>query len=164
MVVGLTDSTRLVHMAKGRLRLTLGGHLERRRTQLGISQYEAARRASVSRTTWRAWEKDDREPEDYNRARIEEFCDWDEGSVAAVLNGKAPTPLQETLATVTPLHPGVAHPPPDEDLSWLIGEWRKMGMSDRAIEVYADRFVAHKAQADAQRREFFLDIARVADG
>lgn len=143
-------------------RLTLGGHLVRRRTQLGLSQRRAAPIIGVARGTLRAWEKG-APPEVFNYARIEAFCEWEPGSVAAVLEGRAPTPLRQ--ATVTPLHPGIANaPPPDGDLAELVGEWRGMGLSEETVSVMTALYLSDKADDDTARRQRYLDIAREAGG
>jgi transcriptional regulator with XRE-family HTH domain len=61
------------------------------RLAMGLSQSRAAKLASVSRSSWIAWEKDTTTPEDYNHVRIETVLHWGPGSVASVLAGGVPT-------------------------------------------------------------------------
>lgn len=152
-------------MARRRPRLTLGGHIRARRTQLGLSQVEAARRAGVTRATWCAWESDDPArsavPDDRNHRLIEEFCDWEPGSVVAVLDGGAPTPVRRAVASVTELHPGTTLAPPDDE---LIRELRAMELPEEFISNLIDAYRAEKAHADTQRHSRYLGIAREASG
>lgn len=71
--------------------MTLGEQIATRRKALGISGSEAARRAGVHRLTWRAWEQNTSEPEDYNHDRIEKVLGWAPGSVVDARAGKQPT-------------------------------------------------------------------------
>lgn len=65
-----------------------------RRQELRLSQSVAARLAGVkSRMTWWEWEKGRRHPYDYNYPGIETAMQWEPGSVQAILDGGAPTPL-----------------------------------------------------------------------
>jgi transcriptional regulator with XRE-family HTH domain len=145
-------------MPRSRPRLTLGGRIEHRRKQLGLSQAAAARRVGVSRTTWRAWEKDGWEPEGFNHARIEEFCDWEPGSVAAVLDGRAPTPLRE--ATVTALHPGATRAAAPEDE--FVTELRAMGLPEQFLNDLIAAYWSEKDGEDVRRRQRYLNLAREA--
>lgn len=148
-------------MPQGRPHLTLGGHLKRCRMQLGLSQHKAARRAGVSRTTWRAWENDERAPEAFNHARIEQFCGWQPGSVEAVLEGRRPALSQAGLATVTTLHPGAPHVRPDDE---FVQELRTMGMSAQVLDRLIASYWEEKAGADMRRQERYRSFARAADG
>jgi DNA-binding XRE family transcriptional regulator len=146
-------------MAKSRARLTLGGHIEGRRRQLGLTQTAAARQAGVSRKTWRNWESDLKTPYDSNHRIIEEFCEWQPGSVAAVLEGRAPTLLR--IASVTPIRPGLAHAALDDA---LVTELEDMGLPPEYISTLVATFWAETAHADTQRVNRFLDHAREAGG
>lgn len=75
--------------------VTFGEVLTARRKQLGLSQSAAARKASVDRMTWRAWEEDRSTPQDYNYVKIEHALEWEPGSVEAKLSqGRTPEPAQ----------------------------------------------------------------------
>lgn len=71
--------------------MSLHEHVVARRTELRISQSEAARRAGVGRMSWWEWEKGRRQPYDYNFSGIETALEWDAGSVRAILAGREPT-------------------------------------------------------------------------
>lgn len=68
----------------------LPGAIQQRRAELGLSMSAAARLAEVHRLTWRAWEKGDSTPEDYNYVKIEKAMEWQPGSVAALIQGRPP--------------------------------------------------------------------------
>jgi transcriptional regulator with XRE-family HTH domain len=79
--------------------------IKTRRTSLGLSQVAAAsacitpaRRKGVHRQTWRAWEQGEAVPEEFNFVGIEAALRWTAGSVAAILAGGDPTPLEEEEA------------------------------------------------------------------
>lgn len=63
-----------------------------------LSQAVAARDAGVHRQTWRAWERNDWVPEEYNHVGIERALRWQPGSVAAILAGGGPTPDEDVEA------------------------------------------------------------------
>lgn len=114
---------------------TLGTHIQTRRTALTISQARAARIAHVSRTTWRSWEEG-ATPEDYNFPKIELVCQWEAGSVKAILEGRAPTPLRPQ-----PAASDIPAPPLGYDLE----RWRQLDPVDREMVLAAIRI------ANAQR-------------
>lgn len=66
--------------------VTFGEELTVRRKQTGLSQSAAARKAGVARGTWRAWEKGESEPFDYNYANIEHAMGWQAGSVELAIS------------------------------------------------------------------------------
>jgi len=70
---------------------TFGQQLTGRRNKLGLSQGAAARKAGVTRVTWRHWEQDKTVPHTFNYVRIEHAMEWEPGSVEAVLTGDQPT-------------------------------------------------------------------------
>lgn len=142
-------------MPRSRKRLTLGGRIEHHRKQAGLSVAEAARRAGVNRKTWQAWERGDRIPDDRNHRIIEDFCEWEPGSVAAVLDGRLP--VRRKVASVTELHPGVAHVPPDAE---LVSELHAMGLPAEFIDGLIESYQSEKADTDIQRRQRYRDIAR----
>lgn len=142
---------------------TLGGRIERRRKHLGLSVAEAARRAGVTRTTWHAWEKDTSIPDDRNHRLIEDFCEWEPGSVVAVLEGRASTPLMR--ATVTQLHPGVAHAPPEDvQVKELREDLIDMKIPDALVDFLVAKYIAEQNHDDITRKQRYLDIARAARG
>jgi transcriptional regulator with XRE-family HTH domain len=95
-------------------RARLGLLVAQRRKQLQLSASEAARLARVSRGTWIAVEKAERETEEYNYAGFERALQWRFGSVAAVLAGGEPTPgPEQPPATPSP------SPLPAEVRRWL---------------------------------------------
>lgn len=146
-----------MRMPRSRGRLTLGGRIENRRKDLGLTQTQAARQTGVHRNTWRAWAQGAR-PDDSNHRAIEEFCDWAAGSVEAALEGRLPTRRQ--VASVTELHPGDAHAPSDRELVALVAEWRDMELPAGFIDGLIEAYRSEKAAADTQRRERYRDIAR----
>lgn len=155
--LALCDHSRLVYtdrMPRRRTRLTLGGRIAECRIRRGVSQREAARRAGVNEKTWRDWESDKRTPEDWNHPVIEDFCGWAPGSVEAVLADRAPTPRD--LATVTELHPGIAHSPPDDE---FVRELREMFKPRPVPQDLIDAYWAEKADDDTRRQRRFLDEA-----
>jgi transcriptional regulator with XRE-family HTH domain len=68
----------------------LSGEIQRCRGELGLSMSAAARAAGVHRLTWRAWEKGESTPEDYNYANIERALQWAPNTVAALIEGRRP--------------------------------------------------------------------------
>lgn len=140
-------------MPRSRPPLTPGEHVAHRRKERRLSIAEAARRASVEWRTWKKWEDGSRRPDDRNYLAIDEAIEWEPGSAEAVYGGGAPTPRD--LATVTELHPGVAHAPPNDE-AILVGELTDMGLSPAAIAVQLEGYRAAKTQL----RMVFRDIGR----
>lgn len=151
-------------MSRHRPRRTLGQRLEARRTQLGLTQTQAAAKVGVSRTTWDNWVTGKVVPAVQNHAAIAAFCLWEPDSVADVLDGRDPTPLRENLATVTPLRPDVAHSPPtDPALDGLISEWRDvMHLPEAFVQELVDEYQAERTRAYSERIERYRDRARRA--
>lgn len=80
----------------------LSDWIKTRRLDLGLSQAAAARACrtptrveGVHRQTWRAWERGEATPEEFNFVGIEAALKWKPGSVKAILGGGKPTPLAE---------------------------------------------------------------------
>lgn len=71
-------------------RRRLGELVNRRRTSLGLSLSEAARRAGVMRVTWTGIEQRATDAEDYTLTKVEQVLEWEPGSVQAVLAGGEP--------------------------------------------------------------------------
>lgn len=94
-----------------------------RREQLAMSQNKAAKAFGGSRTTWINWEKGEAQPERFNYIRIETALRWQPGSVNAILEGGAPTPLEDVQPTVPPVPEGVFIDPDD---------WAAMTPKERA--------------------------------
>lgn len=146
-------------MPGSRPQATLGARIALRRRELRLTVIDAARRAGVSHKTWRYWERDARRPEDVNHRLIEEFCEWEPGSVDAVLHGREP--VRRDLASVTELHPGVAHAPPDDE---LIRELRAMDLPEHFLNNLIAAYWSEKVHADTQRQHRYLGLAREASG
>ena len=108
--------------------------------QLGLSRFAAARQLGVNRKTWSFWESDERRPDDRHHAAIEQFCGWEQGSVAAVRAGRLPRLLREGVASVTPIR---AEVPADE--AELAAEWRDMGLPEPFVAELLDAYRAEKA-------------------
>lgn len=142
--------------------MSLGARIAEYRRHLGLSQAEAARRAGVTRNTWRAWETDAKTPDDRNHKLIEDFCEWEPGSVADVLDRRAPTPMHR--ASVIPLYPGVAHSPPHEDalVEDLRVELRAMKLPDALVEELIAEYLSERRDDDTRRHRRYLGIARAA--
>lgn len=150
---------------------TLGTHIARRRVELGISQSEAARRASdlrrklatsdaqrgVGRSTWINWETDKFVPEDFNFALIEGVLRWRAGSVAAVLGGGEPTPLSPD-ATVVPIGAGL---PPDDE---FVRKLRARNLSPDYLDVLIREYWAEKAREQERIQDKYLRMASAAEG
>lgn len=142
-------------MPRSRPRPTLGGRIEHRRKQRGLSVSAAARGAGVNRKTWHAWERDTTIPDGRNHRIIEAFCEWEPGSVEAVLDGRAP--VRRNLASVTELHPGDVHAPPDDD---LVQELRAMRLPEEFIDGLLEAYRSEKADDDTRRQQRYRDLAR----
>lgn len=140
---------------------TLGSCLSHRRRQLGLTQAEAALRADVARRTWFQWEKGVTIPNVANWPLIDDACEWERGSVAAVLGGGAPTPRRTALASVTQLRPADAGFPPDDE---TVTELRAMFPPGPTLNSLITAYWAEKRDDDTRRRERYLGIAREANG
>ena len=95
--------------------MTPGEVVQARRTELGISRAELARRAEVDPKTVQSLEQDARWPLDVNRARIEAALGWAPGSLDAIRNGNEPVLLvvdQETTSSQTPTDKTSRRPEP----------------------------------------------------
>lgn len=152
---------------------TLGTHMKRRRAELGISQSEAARRATdlrhrlaatasddqrgVGRSTWINWENDRFVPEDFNFALIEGVLRWRPGSVAAVLDGGEPTPLPPD-ANVVPIAAGL---PPDDA---FVRKLRGRKLTPEYLDVLIREYWAEKAREQERIQDKYLRMASAAEG
>lgn len=150
---------------------TLGTHIARRRRALRINQTAAAEAAHVARSTWVAWEKDNNVPSDTNYAVIEEVCQWQEGSVAAILAGGSPVPRVPgaggDASNVVPLRP--TSEPQDEDEDETIRQLRDAPIGDDLRALLIQGYQAEKARdlrlrrhEDEERRRRYLKIAEAA--
>lgn len=74
--------------------MTPGEAVQTRRSELGLSRAELARRADVDPKTLQSLEQDARWPLDVNRARIEAELGWAPGSLDSLREGGEPTLLQ----------------------------------------------------------------------
>jgi DNA-binding XRE family transcriptional regulator len=120
---------------------TLGEYMTARREQLALSQNRAAKLFKGSRTTWVSWESDASRPERYNYVRIEAVLRWAPGSVAAILDGGEPTPIDQERDHSPPPLP----PPP----GWGIdpAEWARYDPIDREMILAAIRIARKRSAA-----------------
>jgi transcriptional regulator with XRE-family HTH domain len=65
-----------------------------RRVELGLSVRAAAQAADIDRNTWSYLEDGSRRTSEFKYAGIERALQWESGSVAAILEGREPTPVQ----------------------------------------------------------------------
>lgn len=133
---------------------TLGAWLRERRQERELSRVEAARRASVSRQTWHAWESDKSLPQDQNYAAIDRALDWQRGSVAGYLAaGLAPTPIPEEA------EPGLDERQAEilresfEELRKEFGTKRALKLIDQITAEWRDRQREQSTRDDPQRRD-----------
>lgn len=78
----------------------MGEAVTKRRQELGLSRAALARESGVHVDTLRALERDERWPQDTNRAKIERALNWQPGALDAIKNGESPV---ESVATPVPL-------------------------------------------------------------
>lgn len=81
--------------------MNAGDQVKNRRIELGLSQSAIAQAAGVDRDTYRALERDERWPQDKNRAKIERALGWAPGSLEQLHDGGDPTPLDIPLGEGT---------------------------------------------------------------
>ncbi|MGA4726256.1 helix-turn-helix domain-containing protein [Micromonospora taraxaci] len=76
-------------------RARLAEFIKTRRLERGLSTSKAAQAAGIDRATWSTAESGARRTSEHNWAGIERALGWATGSIAAILNGGNPTPVQD---------------------------------------------------------------------
>lgn len=85
---------------KDRAWVRLGELIQRRRVDLGFTQRDAAAMADVSATTWNLLELGKQTSyRPLTLAAVERTMRWATGSIAAVLAGSEPTPVESAPST-----------------------------------------------------------------
>lgn len=117
-----------------------------RRLELGLSASAAARAAGIDRNTWSSAEKGERETQAHNWVGLERALRWRPGSVAAILDGRDPTPVDAE--------------PVDEELELVRTDPRLTEeMKRRIISLILERRERSKAAAIEETRKL-IDLFR----
>lgn len=128
----------------------LARRVRARRVELGLSVRAAAQAAEMDRNTWSYLEDGSRRTSEFKYAGIERALQWAPGSVAAILEGREPTPIQS----------GDAGEPVDEELE-LVRTDPKLtpDMRKRIIALILERREREKVAAIEDTRRM-IDLFR----
>ncbi len=129
----------------------LAKRVRARRVELSLSVRAAAAAAEMDRNTWSYLEDGSRRTSEFKFAGIERALRWESGSVAAILEGRDPTPAQPENNTAAPV---------DEEIE-LVRTDKKLTpeMRDRIIALILERRERDKVAAIEDTRRM-IDLFR----
>src|SRR5690242_18016413 len=119
--------------------------MNERRIALGLQWKQIAQRAGLSEFHLRRIRRGEYEPRDLTRAELERALEWASGSIDQVLDGGAPTPVDERA----PEDMDWTRVNPEGDFRVIVGHWGELSDFTRQLVMK----IAREARAEAERRD-----------